>query len=151
MSGRVYLAARYSRREELLRYREELQALGMVVTSRWLNGDHQIPDDVLEEAEAVRFAREDVEDLYTADCVVSFTEQPRLVSATRGGRHVEFGMAVPMRKLLVVVGPRENVFHWLPQVWQFDTWPSALAFLQGRFSEGVLSWVNTPRATAGGQ
>lgn len=35
---KVYLAARYSRREELCRYREELTALGYVVQARWLNG-----------------------------------------------------------------------------------------------------------------
>lgn len=123
---RAYLAARYSRREELLRYRRELQQLGVQVTSRWLNGDHQIPDDVLETADAVRFAREDVEDLYASDIVISFTEQPRIPSATRGGRHVEFGLALALNKQCIVVGPRENVFHWLPSVRHCDTWQEVL-------------------------
>lgn len=36
---RIYLAARYSRREELLGYRADLEAAGHIVTSRWLAGD----------------------------------------------------------------------------------------------------------------
>src|ERR1700683_5297127 len=39
---KAYLAARYSRRLELCRYRAELTRLGITVTSRWLNGSHQI-------------------------------------------------------------------------------------------------------------
>lgn len=33
---RIYLAARYSRREELLGYRDDLHAAGHVVTARWV-------------------------------------------------------------------------------------------------------------------
>ncbi len=63
---------------------------------------------------------EDAADLAAADCVVSFTEAPRSTSS-RGGRHVEFGMALGLRKHCVVIGPRENVFHCLPQVAIFRT------------------------------
>ena len=49
--------------------------------------------------------------------------------AARGGRHVEFGMGWAWGKRLIVVGPRENVFHLLPTVEQFDSWPDALAAL----------------------
>ena len=38
---KIYLAARYSRREELCGYRSELEAIGHTVTSRWLNGKPQ--------------------------------------------------------------------------------------------------------------
>lgn len=37
-----YLAARYSRREELCGYRSQLENDGHTVTGRWLNGSHQI-------------------------------------------------------------------------------------------------------------
>ena len=37
-----YLAARYSRREELCGYRADLQRLGIEVPARWLNGSHQL-------------------------------------------------------------------------------------------------------------
>lgn len=134
---KIYLAARYSRREELCAYRSLLQQEGHVVTSRWLDGDHHITDEQLANlstnpvAEALgrRLAMEDYEDLLAADACVSFTEEPH-ATASRGGRHVEIGIAiqavdvpnVPMSKI-VVIGPRENVFHCLPLVQHFDSWP----------------------------
>ena len=63
-------------------------------------------------------AAEDLEDVLRADCLVSFTEEPAagVAWAARGGRHVEFGIALAMGKRLCVVGPRENIFHHLPRV-----------------------------------
>lgn len=128
---RIYLAARYSRREELCKYREQLQAAGHVVTSRWLNGNHQVDDAGLsaqaQEKERTRFAVEDWEDLMDAQLCISFTEEPRS-SNSRGGRHVEFGAAVAKALFCVVIGPRENVFHCLPQVWVFPTWEAFMSW-----------------------
>lgn len=78
---KIYLAARYSRREELCRYRSELEDLGHQVTSRWLHGNHQIDDAGLSaeaaQDERIRFATEDWQDLMDADWCISFTEVPR--------------------------------------------------------------------------
>lgn len=127
---RIYLASRYSRFKEMQGYRAELERFGHVVTSRWINGDHQIDDAGLsvqaKEAERVRFAQEDTDDLLAADCVISFTGAPRSANS-RGGRHVEFGMAYARGKKVVVVGHRENVFHCLPEVEFHERWEDALA------------------------
>ena len=129
---KIYLASRYSRFAEMRGYREELEGAGHTVTSRWINGDHQIDDQGLsiqaKEAERVRFAQEDRDDLLAADCVVSFTEAPRS-SNSRGGRHVEHGMALALGKRVVVVGHRENVFHCLPEVEFYGQWGAAKAAL----------------------
>lgn len=122
---KIYLASRYSRLVELCEYKSILEALYAVeVTSRWLLGNHQVDDAGLsQEAKAEereRFAVEDFEDLMAADCVMSFTETPRSTNS-RGGRHVEFGMALAAGKRCIVIGPRENVFHCLPNVeWYKD-------------------------------
>lgn len=139
---RVYLAARYSRRGELTRYRAELNALGYDVTSRWLDGNHQIADDGMpigedgealvegyaesERAAALRrqFAHEDLVDIQNSDVLVAFTEPPRS-SASRGGRHVELGYAIGLGRPVIVVGYRENVFCWLPEIRFARTWPEA--------------------------
>lgn len=122
---KIYLASRYSRREELCGYRAVLEADGHTITSRWLNGNHQIDDQGLSvqatESERVRFAVEDWDDLMAADCCISFTEIPRS-ERTRGGRHVEFGAALAAGKQCIVIGPRENVFHCLPWVSYFTSW-----------------------------
>jgi len=150
----VYLAARYSRREELCIYKADLEARGHRVPARWLLGEHQVHgleaaraienDGPIPADQAVRFAQDDVEDLLAADIVVSFSTEPR-TGSSRGGRHVEFGMALGMRRagaalpLLVVVGPLENVFHALPEVdGRFDKWEQFLDELDASFrAEGL--------------
>lgn len=128
--SKIYLAARYSRREELNGYAEQLRAAGHEITSRWLLGNHQIDDQGLsEEAKAeerTRFAEEDYADLAGAGWCISFTEAPRS-SNSRGGRHVEFGISLAMTKRCTVIGPRENVFHCLPQVYWYPDWESFAA------------------------
>lgn len=129
----VYLAARYSRREELCRYRADLEALGFTVTSRWLNGNHQVDEKGLSEeagrADRERFAREDFDDVKAADLVVAFTEEPRQTNS-RGGRHVELGIAIGLGTPVLVVGPRENVFCCLePEVEVTPSWDQALRVL----------------------
>lgn len=136
---RIYLAARYSRREELCVYRSVLEKMGHVVTSRWLNGAHQISDrgtpigdqgekmvegdDGNNSDEAARmrdrFAREDFADCMSCDLLIAFTEPPRS-SASRGGRHVELGIALGTMKRVFVVGHRENIFCWMEDVRFFE-------------------------------
>lgn len=143
---RVYLAARYSRRVELSAYRGDLQAIGIEVTSNWLDGPRQRAiagkvlgerDEAVIEAggdalEAIELRRlcavQDVQDVRAADTFVTFTELPD-ARAGRGGRHVEFGLALAERKRLIVIGPVENVFHALGEVERFETWAEALAAL----------------------
>lgn len=149
---KIYLAARYSRREELYEYRAQLQEMGHIVQARWLNGEHQLSDtgtpigedgaalvegqlrsgEKLSEREQsaraavlrTKFATDDWEDVNAAECVISFTEAPRS-KANRGGRHVEYGIALANRARVIVIGHRENIFHWLPQVEFFETWEQA--------------------------
>jgi nucleoside 2-deoxyribosyltransferase len=127
---RLYLAARYSRRLELVEHRAELERHGHVVTSRWLEGNHQAENDQLHRgADAERFAREDLDDLHRARALVAFSEEPR-TTTSRGGRHVEFGFALALGLPVLVVGPREHVFCCL--VDSIDEWspPAVLAWLE---------------------
>jgi hypothetical protein len=127
---KVYLAARYSRFPEMQGYAEQLRALGHEVTARWILGDHDLRAHGQSDADEWqgRWAQEDLDDLMAAEVIVSFTERPGEVPGrARGGRHVEFGMAFAAGKLLMVVGHRENVFHFLPSVDFFPTWDDALA------------------------
>lgn len=156
---RIYLAARYSRRTELCAYRETLEIHGHTVTSRWLNGDHQISDSgvpigengsrLVEEGECDRaaalresFALEDYRDVASANLVISFTEEPRTTNS-RGGRHVEFGIALGQLKRCWVVGPRENIFHWLENVRVFESFADVLSQL--------ISETRTPQDAQQGQ
>ena len=65
-----------------------------------------------------------------ADAVIIFTEIPNTILAT-GGRHVEFGLALAQGKRMIIVGPRENVFHYLlPDSQIFATWNKAFATIR---------------------
>jgi len=140
-----YLAARYSRREELCMYRDDLEARGHQVPARWLLGDHQVHgleanraiegDGPVPAARAVLFAEDDISDLLAADVLVAFTDPPRS-STSRGGRHVEFGIALGLRRgtesgpKIFTVGPLENVFYALPDIdGSFDNWAGFCAYL----------------------
>ena len=132
---KVYLAARYSRFPEMQGYAEQLRALGHEVTARWTLGDHDLRAHGEADADVwqARWAEEDWQDLLAAEVVVSFTEKPGEVPGrARGGRHVEFGAALALHKTMIIVGYRENVFHFLPQVIFCPTWDDALAY----FSDG---------------
>jgi hypothetical protein len=133
---RIYLAARYGRREELLGYRSRLEAAGHRVTSRWLWEEHDLPIGASPE-HGVRFALDDYEDVRSADCLISFTEEPGKAPGgrARGGRHVEFGLALASEARLIVVGWRENVFHYLPDVEFWATFDEALAALEKAASQ----------------
>jgi len=148
---RIYLAARYGRRQELLGCRVQLDAIGHQVTSRWLWEEHGLPPGAPPEA-GLKFARDDWEDVLRSECLIAFTEEPGKPTGgrSRGGRHVEFGLGlalkharevdrfdnlhpgVPGPDRLIVVGWRENVFHYLPAVEFYESWPEALKELMQR-------------------
>lgn len=53
----------------------------------------------------------------------------------RGGRHVEFGLAVAWEKRIVVIGPQENIFHWLPMV---EHYPNFDTFIEHTRKHNVV-------------
>lgn len=128
MAVRVYFAARYTRRLEMVAYAADLEVTGFVITSRWLLGDHETPANrglgPVDPHDSMPWALEDIEDVKSADIVISFTE-PARVEPGRGGRHVEYGIALGLGKRCIVVGEYENVFHCLPAVEFYATWPEA--------------------------
>ncbi|HEX5141417.1 MAG TPA: nucleoside 2-deoxyribosyltransferase [Dehalococcoidia bacterium] len=119
----IYLAGRIRRRDELNRYRADLEAAGIEVTSSWLN--MPVPDEwdanVWSELACI-----DREDVLRADALVLFAEPDRDGGS---GRHVEFGMALALGKPIIVVGRIENLFQRLAEIRVVPDWPSALALL----------------------
>jgi hypothetical protein len=106
---KLYIAARYDRIGEMADVATRLEDAGHVVTSRWIRGFGKPDADT---------ALYDLTDVVVAEALVLFTEDPSVTVpfAARGGRHVEFGYALRAGKRLFIVGPRENIFHELPDV-----------------------------------
>jgi hypothetical protein len=141
---RYYFAGAYARRAELDKCAGWLltEVPSARVVSRWLTDPQEGLDagfsaGGLEAPEAVskawEYGRRDIEDLSGADAIVSFTGE-----GARGGRHIEHGVALdyvmsdgwdgsreePFR--LVVVGPREHVFHCHPATEVYPDWAAFL-------------------------
>ncbi|PWT80207.1 MAG: hypothetical protein C5B44_05730 [Acidobacteria bacterium] len=127
------MAARYSRRDEIRTYATEAIRAGLEVTSTWLQENHplgvQLGDVTYLEKRDI--AQRDMADIEQAEALVFFAEDAGK-QPPRGGRHVEFGIAVAQGKEIFVVGAQENVFHYLPGVYHFASWGEALARIPKR-------------------
>lgn len=125
----VYIAARYSRRLEAVGIAAGLRWAGHTVTARWLLGKHELPGGG-EPVPERDWAVEDLRDIDVSNVLVSLTEAPGVGGRARGGRHVEFGYAIGTGHCrLILLGPRENVFHHLAPVEQVDDVPALLRLL----------------------
>lgn len=119
----MYLAARYITKDKIKSYAEKLITEGHEITSSWLSPE----DDQSDGAAALR----DLIDIQEADALVSFTEEPSIGYNT-GGRHVEFGAAWVWGKKLIIVGPKENIFHHLEGVIQVKNFDELRDYLKGK-------------------
>lgn len=126
MTLRVYIAAPYLVRDELRAHADELELIGMKVTSRWLDEQIKIGRDTIGAATGVddgsvtTHCWHDQADIDEADVLVMFTGDAvidLLADGTAyetlhsGGRHVETGYALAKGKTVIVIGEPENVFH----------------------------------------
>lgn len=115
-----YLAARWRRRAEVEGYAVQLRDAGHVVTSRWLTDpEHRLTEGRESQVFNASLAGHDVDDIIAADVLIYFAP-----GGTRGGSHVEFGMAWSLQKSLMWIGAREHVFSYMPNVAVFPDWES---------------------------
>lgn len=125
---KIYLAARYSRNDEMRGVRDVLSGLGYSVTSRWIDLHPDVVGDFSSSFDSdtlnatpelcAPLGQHDLDDIDRADWVVNFT----CGTGGKGGRHVELGYAHAKGKRLFIVGPRENVFHTLAGIEHYPTW-----------------------------
>jgi hypothetical protein len=131
---RFYLAARFSRAEEMCEYRDVLHELGHKVTSRWIDGaerDGEFREKNFQQVSEI-VAVEDLEDLANADVVLNFAGNGKSTKKKppKGGRHVEFGVGLALNKMTVLIGEPEHAFHWLPSVERYATFEDYLDVLE---------------------
>lgn len=114
----VYLAAKFSRREEMEGLTPTLRDHGYDCIARWVYGG----EDGLTRSE---IAELDLEDVAKANALIIFTH-PRGEPQPGGGRFVEMGYALGLGKEVIVIGPHENVFTSTPSVVVYDTFEDFL-------------------------
>lgn len=121
---RIYLAASYSRKEEIKGIAQELRGLGLDVQSRWLF-EPDIKSSSLEEKltkqEFLRSRAEiDEEDVRNCEVLVRFTDDlsKQLVPShlATGSRFFEMALARETGATVIVVGGHQCVFDYLPDI-----------------------------------
>ena len=119
--GKIYVAARYTRRDEMRILARLLKDTGFAVTSRWLFENKPLNTQLGDDSPQfyAETAIVDIEDIDRADTILFFSEDP-LIGTPRGGRHVEYGYALGTGKRMVIIGGPENIFHYLPGVVHFS-------------------------------
>ena len=102
---KIYLAARYDRKDEIEKIAEQLST-DFIIVSTW----HDKQDKPLVPIEWLRrSAWNDYLELQSAEIVVVFTDGERC----SGGKHTEFGLALAWGIPILLVGQREQVFHYM--------------------------------------
>jgi nucleoside 2-deoxyribosyltransferase len=128
---KFYLAAGFSRKEEIAAKSCQLVGIGVGVTSTWptekVNPNHSL-NDVSDEYLRIH-GEKDIREIDEADGVILFTQECTK-PFVRGGRMHEFGYAHGRGKRLIVCGPRENIFHYIPGVEVFPTWNELVTALE---------------------
>ena len=78
--------------------------------------------------QAESMALTDVNDVARCDVLILFTEPSR---RSRGGKHVEMGMALSQSKRVHAIGPcKENIFHYLYSIKRHDSWSEFMDYLK---------------------
>jgi hypothetical protein len=157
---KVYIASMFSDKDRVKARAGELKALGIECTSRWSSETvpHTTTLKDLPNAYHEETAVADIDDILAADRMVLTVPEAQLLvdapvaSSSRGGRHFESGLFYglilaqmldggrPTREL-IVLGKRENVFHYLsgagvtaryPAILIFETWEEVKGYLHAQ-------------------
>jgi hypothetical protein len=120
---KAYLCSQFARQEEMRGYRRYLELIGWEVVSTWIDEEEDCSN------KSKDYAKTDLKDLEIANVIIAFTGPPyygTLEEIARGARHAEFGYALAKEKLIILIGNKENIFHHLDKVNQYDTWEDFL-------------------------
>lgn len=129
---KIYIAASHPRFEQAENFALMARTAKIDVTSHWHSQpdkESYTPKDPTKLPKIMEGASErDLWEVKSADILVVITGD----TLTKGGRHAEVGIALGEGKEVLLIGPREMVFHYHPRVVQFHSEASCLAYLIAR-------------------
>ena len=115
----VYLSAAFHRKEEMKEISLKIAALGVHITSRWLEEDPAPIGKRSRDHFKVETAQKDADDVHAADTVIRFSDDlstPTVPSLwCTCSRMEETGMAYAWGKKIIIVGGVQNIFDNLPE------------------------------------
>lgn len=121
---KIYLASRYANKPVMCEARDRLVDAGHTVVSSWIDEPFESINDI-DDQQRMEFALRDISDLRESDAVVLYT------TGGGSGCHHEFGFAMALKKILLIVGRRENIFHYLGRVDALNSTEELIGYLNG--------------------
>ena len=141
---KVYLAAAFSRKDEIKQVAEELRERGITITSRWLD-EPTYPAYDINHAEFLRQrAQIDLADINEADILIRFSDDLSfsLIPShlATGSRMGEMMWALAHGKKVYVVGGHQCIFDWLPEITHLPRYPMKYTgmMLAAYLKEGII-------------
>jgi hypothetical protein len=130
---RIYIAGWFGAKDRLRLVRDRIHALGVgEVVSTWLDEETAAPEAVginyvvgATPEQCREYAIRDMGEVRYSDLLILDTSDVN----PRGGREVEYGLALANGLAVWIVGPRRNVFHYVAQR-HFATWDEAIELLE---------------------
>ena len=119
---KFYLAGRYQDKETIGSFAKSLSKIGHEITATWMYEpyDPNILQSQLSLQENRICGIKDLKEISECEELIFFSEN-EITPTPRNGRHVEFGYALALGKRINVIGPRENIFHYLTQIHLYET------------------------------
>lgn len=122
----LYIASRFENQARCRSLAQKIGQQGYGITSHWL---YKKPSGAgVYTGSPATWQEQDLADVDRADALVHVTAR-REDGYTSGGNHVEFGYALAKGKPVLVLGPRESVFHHNVGVQQFASEADLLKYL----------------------
>ena len=130
---KFYIAGRYVNKDAISDFADRVRETNNKVVSTWTDEPY---DPKVEMAEMtptmlMLLSARDMDEVHHCHEMIFFSESDRFATA-RNGRHVEFGVALGLHKRINVIGPWENIFHYLPGVFHYATEEEFFASLHDR-------------------
>lgn len=103
-----YLASAFKRKAEMAECRAIMQAAGYNVVARWIDEEAESDDAAPTDDYRMECALTDLQDVAACDVFVCF------IGGVGAGHHTELGLALAGGKRIVLIGQKNNIFHYLP-------------------------------------
>jgi hypothetical protein len=125
-----------SKSQEIAReWKHTLAMFNHKVVARWIDEDGFGSGPPYDDVERAKNAQHDEQDIRQCDALILRAEPD--LKRVAGGKHVETGMALILKKQVYVIGQRENIFHWHPLV---EVFPSFEEFISEKFIARPSNW-----------
>ena len=140
---KAYLATHYSRKMEAIQVVHDLEDMNIEVVSTWHKEPHKPSTSMHEVSSAFcrRTAKRDIKELQSADTFILLSVDPDF-KFTRGGHCVEEGWAQALGLRFLLVGPRQNVFCYLPGIKRVKTWEAGKRWLAKQLTATIGQYAD---------